>query len=92
MAKNNKKTDFYWQVKVNGKRNYVAGLDWLIERVEEVRFLEIYPLNPPEQVTKLLVYLERGVFYHAKFDNYEDAKTFIVQTIFNHSNKEIHST
>lgn len=87
----NDKTDFYWQKHINGAKHYVKGLDWLAARTNEIRLLEIYKVNPVKNATKIAVYLEAGVIYHALFNSYEEASRFAVQTKFNHSNKEIHS-
>lgn len=86
------KTDYYWQKSVNSVRNYVDGLDWLTSRINQIRLLEIYPINPLKKATRLMAYMEGGVIYYAKFNSYEKAKQFVVQTQFNKSNKEIHAT
>lgn len=87
-----KRTDYYWQKEINGERHYTENLNWLVTRVSQIRLLEVFPVRPPRDATKLLVYLEGNIFFHAKFDTYEEAKRFITQPVFNQSNKEIHST
>lgn len=86
------KTSYYWQKHINGVRHYVKGLEWLEKRVKDVRLLEIYPVNPLKKAAMLVVYLERGIFYYAKFSSYEEAEQYVIQTRYNQANKEIHAT
>lgn len=85
------KTDYYWQKHINGVKHYVRGLDWLLTRIKNIRLLEVYPVRPKGKTTRMIVYLEGNIIYHAKFKTYEEAKEFVIQTNFNTSNKEIHS-
>lgn len=89
-----KRTGFYWQKHINGIRHYVEGLDWLLEKAkkDKIRLLEVYQVNPLKKATKLMVYLEGGVLFHAVFKTNQAAREFVILNIFKHANKEIHST
>lgn len=91
MTKRNK-TNFYWQIGINGVRNYVDGIEWITRRSKQAILFEIYPVNPLKRPTRLVVYLKDGLIFTALFLTYEAASQFVIQSKFNHSNKEIHST
>lgn len=85
------KTDYFWQSKLDGRRHYVDGLDWLIERADTIRLLELYNIGSVKKGAKLTAYLEEGILYTARFNDYEEAQRFVIRYDFRYANKEIHS-
>lgn len=85
------KTDYYWQEKANGMRHYVEGLDWLHKRRKQIVMIDVYKPDLRRKAARVTAYLQNGLVFCALFPTHEEAKQFVVGSMFDHSNKEIYS-